>query len=87
MLLVSQCRSILQSPLDSSPPSFTVDVIQTNYDHYSDINTCFTAKHNRQENLVWSDSQQWKAEGSTAVASVGELCALVTIFCVHVPVC
>ena len=63
----------------SSGTPFPVAVIQTNYDHHSVVNTCFTAKHNRQENIAWTNSRRRKAELGIVAQDIEELHSLVII--------
>ena len=42
--------------LISSTVLFNVDVIETTYDHLSPVNTAFSAMHNMQDNIAWTDS-------------------------------
>ena len=63
----------------SSGTPFPVAVIQTNYDRHSVVNMCFTAKHNRQENIAWTNSQCRKADLGIVAQSIEELHSLVII--------
>ena len=57
----------------SSNVDFNVDVIETTYDWFSPINTWFPAKHNRQENVAWTASEQEKAMLGISAQSVWDL--------------
>lgn len=56
---------------------FNVDVIETTYDSHSSINTLFPAKHDREENGVWTDSEREKAALGIPAQSVSDLRTLV----------
>jgi len=75
---LAQNESASGLPPSSGTP-FPVAVIQTNYDHHSVVNMCFTAKHNQQENITWTNSQRQKAELGIVVQSIEELHSLVII--------
>lgn len=66
---------------------FNVDVIETTYDHLFPINTEFSAKHNREENVAWTDSEQEKAMLGTSAQSVSDLWTLVHVLIFRVTYC
>ena len=65
--------------LISSTVLFNVDVIETTYDCLSPVNAAFSAMHNRQDNITWTDSEWNKAALGTPIQSVSELRMLVCI--------
>src|SRR5437879_3947128 len=58
---------------------FNIDVIQTSYDCFAPFNTHFPARHDRQENIAWTDSEHAKAELGSSAQSVKDLHQLVGI--------
>ena len=73
--------------LVSSNVLFNMDVIETTYDHHSPINTKFSAKHNRQENIAWTDSEQEKVALDTSAQSILDLQTLVGVLIFRVMFC
>jgi hypothetical protein len=78
-----QSTSTFSEPIHDPPAPdeylFNVDVIQTAYDRFAPFNTSFPARHDRQENIAWTDSEHAKAELGSSAQSVKDLHQLVGI--------
>lgn len=53
------------------------------YDHFLPSNVHFPAKHDRQENIAWTDAECKKAELGNSLWSIEDFCGLVGILITH----
>ncbi|KAI6094720.1 hypothetical protein EV401DRAFT_1881297 [Pisolithus croceorrhizus] len=56
-----------------APPNFNADIIKTTYSRFHPTNAYFSARHDQQENAVWTKSHRRNAELGSPVQSVEEL--------------